>query len=572
MNAFLNYLIEANLALLIVLLMYMLLLRKETNFRLIRLIMLVGILSALVFPLLHFENAQQDNAIPALNQVIPSNWLPEVVITDGENDATQLQIKTSFTIWKYAGLIYWLGLGISTIVFVVQLISLVARIPKNYVHQYHNVKIVEVPSSTLTFSFFNFIFIGTAKELSVHEKQQMVEHERVHINQWHSLDILLITAVKMLFWFNPFISLYKKIFVQLHEFEADARAVENQDVNRYCNLLARVALQSAGIPLGNHFNNSLTIKRIQMMKTIKSKIRGWKIIACSAIVPILFFFIACQDQITRETKPNIPAEAQERFSEFKKKYPGETFIVEYDENADAKMAALDNKYGKAAHIELFTIQIDGKFRDFSMIQYDPSQEKIFTVVEQQPEFPGGIDSLMNFLRRNIRYPFASRQAGHEGTIYVEMVIDKDGSVTGVKTMAGLDATLDAEAMRVVKLLPRWKPGSQNGREVRTQFIIPITFRLDAQDHHGIIRFDPIQSKENEMKVLWTVRYAGNKRIASGQVLDESGNPLKGTNLVIKGTTYGVTTESDGKFSLEIPEGNGEVAVSFIGYKTTSLSF
>lgn len=568
MTSLINYIFEANGGLLLLLIFYKIILKEETNFKLLRFFLLGGILLSILFPLIHIGAPHQNN-IPTLSEVMPKNWLPEIIVT---GESYQSNATQPYSIWMIIGGVYGTGVLLSMTLMLVRIMSLIAVMRNQNTYKLDKFHVIESAENKPTFSFFNFIYIGNARTLTPYEKERIIQHETVHARQLHSLDILLVSLLGVFFWFNPFIKTYKKVFVQLHEFEADARAVENADADKYCNLLARVALQSADFKLANHFNNSLTLKRIQMMRTIKSKIKGWKIIACSAIVPILFFFIACQDQITGETKPGIPAEAQERFLEFQKNYPGETFIVEYDENADARLAELENKYGKATHIVLFTIQVDGKSRDFSMIQYGPSQEKIFTIVEQQPEFPGGIDPLMNFLRENIRYPLSSRQAGHEGTVYVEMVIDKDGSVTEVKAMKGVDQALDAEAVRVVKLLPRWKPGSQNGRNVRTQFIIPIKFKLDLKDKANTIIFDPLQPKEHEMKIIWTIRNVGNKRVASGQVLDESGNPLKGTNLIIKGTSRGVSTGHDGKFSLEIPNGNGEVTASFIGYKTTSLSY
>ena len=91
--------------------------------------------------------------------------------------------------------------------------------------------------------------------------------------------------------------MYKKIFVHLHEYEADARSVKTHDVNDYCSLLAKVALLSADIRLANHFSNSLTLKRIQMIRKIRSKTKWWKVALLGATVPLFFFVVACQDQL-----------------------------------------------------------------------------------------------------------------------------------------------------------------------------------------------------------------------------------------------------------------------------------
>src|SRR5690606_33953339 len=136
--------------------------------------------------------------------------------------------------------------------------------------------------------------------------------------------------------FNPFINTYKKIFIQLHEFEADARAVKNSDVNKYCSLLARVALQSADFKLANHFNNSLTVKRIEMMRRIKKNIRHWKVVAIASALPLVFFFVACQDQVTNEVTEIaknsthaliVPDFVKQRFEELRAANPGKTYTV-----------------------------------------------------------------------------------------------------------------------------------------------------------------------------------------------------------------------------------------------------
>ncbi len=85
--------------------------------------------------------------------------------------------------------------------------------------------ILESEETAPIFSFFNFIVIGQAKSLSPEEKRNVIQHETIHVRQLHSLDILLINVLGIFFWFNPLLSFYKKIFVQLHEFEADARVV-----------------------------------------------------------------------------------------------------------------------------------------------------------------------------------------------------------------------------------------------------------------------------------------------------------------------------------------------------------
>jgi protein TonB len=104
--------------------------------------------------------------------------------------------------------------------------------------------------------------------------------------------------------------------------------------------------------------------------------------------------------------------------------------------------------------------------------------KIFTVVEQQPEFQGGYEAMMNFIKKNMRYPASARRMGVDGTVYVSFVVSKDGSISEVKTVRGISADCDKEAMRVVSMMPSWRPGKQNGKPVFVRFVLPIKFKLN----------------------------------------------------------------------------------------------
>lgn len=105
------------------------------------------------------------------------------------------------------------------------------------------------------------------------------------------------------------------------------------------------------------------------------------------------------------------------------------------------------------------------------------ETKIFTVVEQMPMYPGGDAALMGYLRDNIKYPTIAAENGVQGRVVVGFVVERDGSITDVKILRGVDPSLDREAMRVVKSMPRWNPGKQNGSAVRVKYQVPVSFRL-----------------------------------------------------------------------------------------------
>ena len=108
---------------------------------------------------------------------------------------------------------------------------------------------------------------------------------------------------------------------------------------------------------------------------------------------------------------------------------------------------------------------------------DIQEAEIFTIVEEMPEFPGGMTKLAEYLAKNIKYPQMARESGIQGRVFVQFVVEPDGSVSNVNVMRSLGGGCDEEAMRVVKSMPKWKPGKQRGKPVRVSYILPVNFKL-----------------------------------------------------------------------------------------------
>ncbi len=510
MNAYLNYFIEANLSLALFLAAYVLLLRNETDFKLQRIFLLTGIFISLIFPFLHLQF--EGPSIPSLSQIMPSYWLPEITISATGENTSEVSSPVLKSGWFYIQLLYVAGLTFFLIRFFIRLADLIHLIQKAKPATNGKLKIVETTESAPIFSFFNFIVVGQAHALSLEEKQKVIKHEATHAYQLHSFDILLINILSIFFWFNPLLKSYKKIFVQLHEFEADARAVENRDVNEYCNLLAKVALESAGFKLANHFNNSLTLKRIQMMKTIKRKIRPWKMFAMAGVIPLTFALIACQDQLSDEVAEiaqsstmatDVPQEVLDQYDILLKSNPGKTFLLmETDENMKPKVDEMKNKLesidqSQIAHITLVTPTVPDKEtpRTFAIIEYtelvsqigDRSklEDDVYTMVEESATPLGGWSVFYEHIARKMMYPAQARRMGVEGKVFVEFVVQTDGSITDVKVKNGIGAGCDAEALRVVKTAPLWEPGKNKGVAVKQRLVLPISFKLTKSNKKDV---------------------------------------------------------------------------------------
>lgn len=287
-----NYLIEANLALLFFYVLYWLFLRDENQFGFKRIYLLGSLIASLLFPLITISS-EGTQLIPSLSHSAAAYWLPEIIVVADAPTST-VEASAQISIWKWIIYIYVTGLMLSLILFAIRISSLIWLFRSSKKYNWKNFLVAESEKNHGSFSFFHFIFLGQASELNEQEKQDVLIHEEVHAQKIHSLDIVLTNVLGIVFWFNPILHVYRNSLVQIHEFEADARSVEGRDVNAYCSLLARVALQSNGYPLANHFTNSLTLKRITMMKTVRTKIKQWKVATVSILALLIFFVVACR--------------------------------------------------------------------------------------------------------------------------------------------------------------------------------------------------------------------------------------------------------------------------------------
>ena len=105
------------------------------------------------------------------------------------------------------------------------------------------------------------------------------------------------------------------------------------------------------------------------------------------------------------------------------------------------------------------------------------EQEIFQIVEEMPSYPGGEQKLMEYVAKNIKYPQIARETGIQGRVFVGFVVEPDGSVSNVKVLRGIGGGCDEEAMRVVKSMPKWKPGKQRGKAVRVSYMLPVNFKL-----------------------------------------------------------------------------------------------
>lgn len=144
-------------------------------------------------------------------------------------------------------------------------------------------------------------------------------------------------------------------------------------------------------------------------------------------------------------------------------------IVEDDTQIDEELEILDAEDDS----ENTEVQDPVDFGEYG--SEDTGESEVFVVVEDMPSFPGG--NVQKWIAKNVRYPVLAMENGIQGKVYIQFVIEKDGSVANVKVVRGVDASLDKEAVRVIKSMPKWKPGKQRNKPVRVSYTLPINFQL-----------------------------------------------------------------------------------------------
>lgn len=495
MNTFLNYLVEVSISLVLFYGVYYLLLRNETNFHFVRMYLLFSLLSSLLFPFINLSTAGNASVLPTVSDAIPTYWLPEIIVGNEfvKNDE-------SISIWQIVLLVYATGILSLFLRLLIQLNRLTSYLRKSKVRVLQDTHVLEVADDKPTFSFFQYIVIGQAHLLSEDDKQKIVAHERVHVIRYHSLDILLINVMNILFWFNPIIYLYKKALVQVHEFEADSRAVTNHDVDQYCSLLAKVALHSAEFPIANHFTNSLTIKRITMLRHVKHTLANWKKAMLLSVGVLTFLLIACEDQMITDIQTvakqssvvtDYPAEVQKVISDIKAKNPTAEVQVVGVMKGDKTALENLNKTIKANEIRTMHVvkpeqKTKADYDNYIIIEKGASLNQVssitatdgevFTIVEETALPVGGMTALYELLGKNLQYPVQAIQTGTEGKVFVQFTVNENGALSDFTVLKGIGNGCDEEAVRALSLSPNWVPGKQRGIAVKQRMVLPITFK------------------------------------------------------------------------------------------------
>jgi TonB family protein len=526
-----QYLLLANVYLVLFYAFYALLLRRETFFQLNRVYLVSAAILSFIIPLIQANWVQN----LFITQEVHYTFYGKGIIIYGYKPVT-----TPVSIGEVLAYLYLAGVLFLTLRFVWQLISLN--------------KIIKQPGQAAAFSFFKKIKLDE----TIDNSNIITAHEQIHAKQWHSADVLIIEAVMIINWLNPVVYFYRRAIKHIHEFIADSHALKIADNKAdYAMLLLTQTFNTPSHQLANHFfNHSLLKQRIMMLQ--KNKSQRIALIKYGLSAPLFVLMLILSSATVNASKaitrvnikaaqvlltPAIPAETSS---------PADVPAVEQTKAAsipaDTTVTTSKTIQGKLTNnvtdskpvwrttfSTLTSTATDKKAvwgtaltstgGNNKMIQGTltttqtdtTSGNEIFSAVEQEPTFHGGINAFYKFLAKNIKYPESMRKNHISGKVIAQFIVEKDGSLSDIKVLRAPCDDAGTEAARVLALSPPWEPGIQNGRKVRVQYTVPIAFALNGQAQNTEVV--PIHTSSDSSKVSVIVLDKGNEVNKPLYVLD-----------------------------------------------------
>lgn len=422
------YLLQVNLGIILFYALYKLICTRDTLFNSRRLILMLALILPFIIPLIDIrEWMETRDSLVMLTNFDYSTTIPEIVVgTAGTEPGNQV-----FVISEWIKNIYIAGILALSVRLIVQAISLYLIILRTPEKTVNGIRIKCMKDKSGPFSFFNWIFLNP-DNVKEEEMNEILTHEMAHVRQKHSIDVIISELVNICCWINPFAWLMKREVRLNLEFLADRKVMDAGFATKsyQYHLLGLTYNHKYG--LSNNFNFSHLKQRIIMMNKKKTNGAGhikYALFAIPAFALLLAGNISCSSEATKTDDVK------------------EKAVTEKPEVVETPAEKAETK------------------------------DEVFMVVEKMPEFPGGIKELMSFLSKNIKYPASAMAKNVQGRVIVQFVVEKDGTPTEFKVMRSVDPALDAEALRVMQEMPKWKPGMQRGQVVRVKYTVPVTFRL-----------------------------------------------------------------------------------------------
>ncbi|MDE5677118.1 M56 family metallopeptidase [Phocaeicola sp.] len=588
MGAFFVYIVKSSVCLAVFYLFYRLLLSRETFHRFNRIALLGILVLSCVIPFVEVTVESTGVGQQWLT------WEEMMLMADFGQAVMAEDAPVSAFGWREVSLmVYVLGIVFFCLRNLWSLGRMLKLIKGGrWTRQANGIRLITHQKAIAPFSWMQFVVISE-KDLEENGRE-ILAHEYAHIRKRHSVDLLIADICIFFQWFNPASWLLKQELQNIHEFEADESVIEQGiDAKRYQLLLIKKAVGTRLYSMANSFNHSSLKKRITMMLKKKSnpwaRLKYLYVLPLAAVAVAAFARPEISTELneisalkvndlaamvkTEEVKSfeTVPVSGQEKKVKVKGNIrdkadnsPMVGVAVIVKGTTTGSVTDLDGNFAleipegstlvcsyvgygtKEFLVRPGVTEINGVMekdnsdaagqtkREVRVVgigeQKGMDSTPVFQVVEEMPEFPGGMAECLKFLAQNIKYPVEAQQEGIQGKVIAQFVVEKDGSISNPIVLRSIDPRLDGEAIRVVSIMPKWKPGMQEGQLVRVKYTIPISFSLNKKEPSEVasmdmdIRFDgkrPLVVMDGQ-KVAWdTIQRLDPSKIESFHILGES---------------------------------------------------
>ncbi len=524
------YQLEVACCLALFYLFYMLLLRKETNFSIKRLYFICTGIMAFVLPALHIQFSISTEEIPVeYINIIPSQliaYTPSAIQPD------------MLDAWLLISILW--GTGCAILLFrLVFSLSNIGKILKETTNCPEGQSFKITKAKIQSFSFFKIIVLN-AQHYHSKAKKYILAHEQAHSRQYHSIDVILVELLKTIQWFNPIAWLFGKESLQNLEYLADKEVADTlQNTQDYQMAIVKFSHQSSSKLLRSEFSKSNLKNRIVMMNQQRNqKISSIKLLLLLPLLAILFMSFSVKFE-TLDLKKEVSAILPQLNTISNDN--NESAVLDSAYPLVVNSTPIQNLQRKSAPIIKTQIEENSDTTD-------NQTKEVFIIVEKMPTpSTGDMDSYYQEIYKDLNYPKKAKRNKITGKVFVEFIVQKDGTLREVKAVKGINPDCDEEAVRVIKNGPKWFPAEQKGIKVDVKMILHIPFGV------------PLKTSQNI-----------KTRIIKGEVVSEKGTSIPGASVAVVGTQTGTFSDPTGKFDINVktsPRDQLELVVSARGFST-----
>ena len=448
MMDFLIYDVKVAVLIAVFYMFYRLMLAHETFHRVNRLVLLTTAVASFVLPLCVFtmhKTVMVDYDYSQLGELTVNEPVVSVVPTDNQ---------PSVILTTVLPVLFIIGMLATLVHTLISLIRIQLLIHRSEKHPQEDGTVICVTGNTALspFSWMHYIVMNRS-DYEAHDAA-ILAHERGHIRLRHSWDLLFVDLLTALQWFNPAMWMLRSDLRAIHEYEADGEVLSlGINARQYQYLLISKAAGIGGYSLANGISHSTLKNRINMM--LHKKSNRTSLLKLFALVPIVGITLALNARTVNDYVYDGP----------QKQNP----VKKGKKNTTIKVGTQEIKVTEASKDDKATTVTMNVVED----EQNATDDKVFDVVENMPEFNGGMGALMQYLSDNIRYP---EEKDIQGRVIVRFVVGKDGSISNAQVVKSVHPSFDAEALRIINNMPKWIPGTQNGKPVNVKYVVPINFK------------------------------------------------------------------------------------------------